>query len=264
LLGTAKTPKKRISVKTEPWLSTVPGLPVGSIEVFPKIPCPWIRVGLWYRWLVLGSVSGMTGSWASWQKVAAGLAHAVRLAALVSCVAAAIWFGPAEIIRFVIVFVGLLLPRWAKAPAGFDFAFGLTVLVAAWSGVLGWYEAIRWWDVAVHFLTTGAVGAMAYFCLSRTSIVPRIRESTVPRRTSRLVLLPLALGAAAAAWWELWEWFGHNFLSEDIHVGYDDTVLDLAAGTAGSLLAGGMMALWAARHDKQAVGMQEGVPGSLT
>jgi hypothetical protein len=169
---------------------------------------------------------------APWQKVVAVLAHAARLAALLSCVAAAAWFGPAEIVRFLVVSLGLLVPRWAKSPAVFDFAFALMVLVAAWSGVLGWYEALRWWDVGVHFLTTGAIGAMAYFVLSRVGLVPGIRDSNVSHRTSRLILLPLALGAAMAAWWELWEWFGHNYLSEDIHVGYDDTILDLAAGTA--------------------------------
>lgn len=180
------------------------------------------------------------------------MADAARVAALLSCIAAAVWFGPADVARFLVVAVGLLLPRWAKSPAVFDFAFGLTVLVAAWSGVLEWYEALHWWDVAVHFLTTGAIGAMAYFVLSRMGIVHPIRDTKVSFRPARLILLPLVLGAAAAAWWELWEWFGHNYLSEDIHVGYDDTILDLAAGTAGSLIAGGLLALWASRLAKPA------------
>lgn len=183
-----------------------------------------------------------------WQRALAVLANLVRLAALLSCVAAAVWFGPAEVFRFVAVFLGLLLPRWANAPAGFDFSFGLTVLVAAWIGVLGWYEALRWWDVGVHFLATGAIAAMAYFVCSRFGIVPGIRETAVPHRSARLVVLPLAFGVATAAWWELWEWFGHNFLSEDIFVGYDDTILDLAAGTLGSLLAGAVMAWWSSRR----------------
>lgn len=192
------------------------------------------------------------GAVTGWQRVLAIMADAARVAALLSCIAAAVWFGPADVVRFLVVAVGLFLPRWAKSPAVFDFAFGLTVLVAAWSGVLGWYAALRWWDVAVHFLTTGAIGAMAYFVLSRMGIVPPIRDTNVPFRPARLILLPLVLGAAAAAWWELWEWFGHSYLSEDIHVGYNDTILDLAAGTAGSLIAGGLMALWASRLAKPA------------
>ena len=100
---------------------------------------------------------------------------------------------------------GKTVPIWQRALA----ALASLVLVAAWSGVLGWYEALRWWDVGVYFLTTGAIGAMAYFVCSR---------------------------------------FGHNFLSEDIFVGYDDTILDLAAGTRGSLLAGAVMAWWSSRR----------------
>ncbi|UNX54812.1 hypothetical protein MF406_00445 [Georgenia sp. TF02-10] len=42
--------------------------------------------------------------------------------------------------------------------------------------------------------------------------------------------------------WELGEWVGHTYGDPEIHVGYDDTVGDLAAGLLGSLLAGAIAA----------------------
>ena len=176
---------------------------------------------------------------AGWAKDLAVMADGARLAALFNCVVAAVYFRSADIFRFLVISVGLLSPRWAKSPAVFDFAFGLTVWVPAWSGVLRRYEARRWWDVAVHLLTTGAIGAMGHFVFSRMGIVPDIRDTKVPCGSARLILLPLVLSAAVG----VWGWFGHNHLSEYIQVGYNDMVLDLAAGTAGSLLAGGLMAL---------------------
>ena len=50
------------------------------------------------------------------------------------------------------------------------------------------------------------------------------------------------LGATAAVLWEIGEWAGHTFLDPSIYVGYADTVGDLAAGLAGSVVAAVVLA----------------------
>jgi hypothetical protein len=56
------------------------------------------------------------------------------------------------------------------------------------------------------------------------------------RHHGRLVLLVVALGLSIGALWELYEWIGRNWLGNtSIHVGYDETILDLAMDGLGSL-----------------------------
>ncbi len=172
-------------------------------------------------------------------------ADLVRAAALLSCVAAAIWWGIPEIALFAAVAGLLLVPRFAHVPGPFDLAFAVTVLVAAWSGVLGWYANISWWDIPVHLLSTGACAAMACFLLSRAHVVMRLRHRRGDvRHATRLIVLTFAFGLSVAVLWEFVEWFGHTFISSSIHVGYLDTIGDMAAGAIGSLIAGLCLAAW--------------------
>lgn len=193
-----------------------------------------------------------------WQRTTGLLADAVRLAALASIAAAYLWYGWAEVARFTLVLAGLLVPRLARVPRPFDLAYCATLLLAAWSGVAGWYSAITWWDVMVHTVTTGAVAALAYLVLARMDLVHDLHDV---RRLSHhhvsIVLLTVALGFGAGVLWEFWEWIGNRYLMASIHVGYTDTVADLAADGAGSLLAGLLLVTWAAagwgthRRDEQ-------------
>ena len=59
-----------------------------------------------------------------------------------------------------------------------------------------------------------------------------------------MVLLTVALGFAAGALWELYEWFANNVLGGSILVSYDDTIADLLMGGTGSLIAGLSLAAW--------------------
>ncbi|MBR8638858.1 hypothetical protein KEF29_04850 [Streptomyces tuirus] len=58
------------------------------------------------------------------------------------------------------------------------------------------------------------------------------------------------MGATVACLWEMCEWLIVDVFDEPIRVGYQDTVVDLAAGMGGSLTAGLMLAWWAARDDR--------------
>lgn len=59
-----------------------------------------------------------------------------------------------------------------------------------------------------------------------------------------MVLLVVLLGGTMSALWEMYEWLAENFLQSRILVGYDDSIGGMANGVAGSLVAGGLLAVW--------------------
>lgn len=165
----------------------------------------------------------------------------VRAAAILSIVAAAIWFGIPEIIGFTVVTMGLTIPRVAHLAGPFDAAFSATILLASWSAVAALYAAITWWDILVHFITAGSSAAVLFLLLARTEVTP---ESPVgkalPARST--VVLTFAFGITVAVLWEFLEWAGNAFVTRGIHVGYIDTLIDIAVGGAGAIIAGILLA----------------------
>lgn len=171
------------------------------------------------------------------------IADAIRLATLISIGIAAFWLGIPATIGFAVVFCGLLIPRLAHLAGPFDAAFSATILLATWSGVAGLYAAISWWDLAVHFVTAGASAAVLYLLLAQMDVTPGTSMGKVlPSRS--IVVLTVALGVTLAVVWEFIEWFGNAFISKGIHVGYIDTLGDIAVGGAGALLMGLLLATW--------------------
>lgn len=174
------------------------------------------------------------------------VADLVRAAAALSIVISAVWFTLPEILGFTVVTAGLFVPRVTHLAGPFDAAFSITVLLATWSGVAGLYQAITGWDLLVHFITAGASAAVLYLLLSRMDVTPGITYGkALPARS--IVVVTLALGMTAAVIWEFFEWAGNAFISDDIHVGYIDTLGDLAVGGAGATLAGALLAWWKGR-----------------
>ncbi|WP_426321087.1 hypothetical protein [Microbacterium sp. E-13] len=167
---------------------------------------------------------------------AAWTAEAVRLLGLLGVVAAFLWFSPGDAGIVSLSLLALVVPRFAGVRPGFDIAFCLTVLVAAWSNVLDLYESLALWDLVVHFACTGLLAAMAYVVLARLALTPApFAEGT--RRAAPVVLVT-ALGLALSAVWEMLEWIGRTFVAPDIFVTYQDTIGDMAAGGLGALAAG--------------------------
>lgn len=168
---------------------------------------------------------------------------AVRVAAALSVAVAVIWFGIPEALGFGVMLVGLMVPRITHLAGPFDAAFSTTILLATWSGVAGLYAAITWWDLAVHFITVGASSAVLYLLLARMDITPGASVGkALPSRS--IVVLTSALGISVAVLWEFFEWAGNAFISPGIHVGYVDTIGDLAVGWFGAILAGLLLAQW--------------------
>lgn len=171
------------------------------------------------------------------------VADATRLATLVSGAIALIWIDIPSAIGFAVVLAGLLIPRLAHLAGPFDAAFCATILLATWSGVAGLYEAISWWDLVVHFVTAGSSAAVLYLLLAQLDVTPGTSTGkALPSKS--IVVLTVALGVTLAVVWEFLEWFGNAFISDGIHVGYVDTLSDVAVGGAGALLTGLLLARW--------------------
>jgi hypothetical protein len=163
-------------------------------------------------------------------------ADGVRVLGVLCIVVALIGWSTIDVAVFALGLLGLVVPRFLGIRPSLDAAFGLTVLVAAWSALLNLYETIPYWDLVVHFALNGLVAAVAYVFAMRVGILPEPGPGGTPFRS--IVTLTTVFGLAAGVIWEAAEWAGHTFIDRTIFVGYDDTVADLVAGGLGSLLAG--------------------------
>lgn len=111
-----------------------------------------------------------------------------------------------------------------------------------------WYRQILPADEVIHVLTPGSLAATAYFFLANLRVLPDARESSRRLRSWTPVLWVTLTGMSAAVLWEFYEWVVEQFSPAGMRVGYTDTVVDLAAGAVGSLIAGFLVHAWARRH----------------
>nr|WP_315267615.1 hypothetical protein [Microbacterium lemovicicum] len=163
-------------------------------------------------------------------------ADALRVLGLVSVVVAAIGFSWTDAGILAFALPALLIPRFVGARPAFDIIFCVCVLIAAWSNVLDLYTSIWWWDIAVHFVATGVIAAMVFVLFGWWGVLPRSTDVS-QRPRSALVLVPV-IGLALSAVWEMVEWAGFTWISDQIYVAYDDTIGDMAVGGLGSAIAG--------------------------
>ena len=173
------------------------------------------------------------------------VADGLRVLALIGIVVAGLGWGSIAGVSLAVVSVGMFVPRMLGIRPSADIAFGIVVLVAVWSSVLQIYISTRWWDLPMHFLTNGLCAALCYLLLVRLAVLPD--AATLPRPMLSAVVMTTALGLSLGALWEVFEWFGHTFIDEEIFVGYVDTIGDLVWGGAGALLAGFSISLLTSR-----------------
>lgn len=166
---------------------------------------------------------------------AARVADGVRLLAAASVVAAALGWGWIQFAVFMLALLAALVPRALAFPSALDIATGTTALVAAWSNVLDLYETVPGWDKLIHATLGGLVALLAVTLAQRAGIAP---VAGGRRAVPLLLILAVAFGLATGAVWEILEWAGHTYIDPGVHVGYDDTIGDLAADGFGSLVAG--------------------------
>lgn len=174
------------------------------------------------------------------QEAAEWAADALRLVGVVGVVAAFLWFGVTDAGIVALALPALMAPRFLGVRAGFDLVCGATVLVAAWSNVFGWYRSIPGWDLVLHVACTGVLAVLTYLALAWLHVVPHPATDGARRRTP-LVIVP-ALALALGAVWELVEWLGKTFVTDEIFVTYADTIGDLVADGVGGVIAGVLVA----------------------
>ena len=172
-------------------------------------------------------------------------ADAVRLLGLLSLVAAFAGWGVTEMTAMSLSVAALVIPRCLGVRPALDASFGLALLVAAWSIVLGLYGSWTNWDLVVHTVSNGLIAAMGMVLLVRLGLVPGPLSLRYPRVS--LAMLTTLLGVTFGVIWEFTEWAGNRFLDSTIFVTYTDTLGDIAAGGLGSLAVGCVMTLVMAR-----------------
>lgn len=164
------------------------------------------------------------------------VADALRGIGLASMVVIAVGWGFVDMAVFALAMLGVVVPRFLGARATLDVAVCTAVLVAAWSAVLDLYAAISWWDIVVHCSLNGLIAAIAWVLCAQVGVT--LVGPAARHRFAVTVILTTAFGLALGAVWEMWEWFGHNYIDESIYVTYNDTIGDLVAGGIGSVIAG--------------------------
>lgn len=175
------------------------------------------------------------------------LADGLRAATLLSAAVVLIWLNGYGV-PFAVLFLILLAPRLLDVAAPFDAAFAATMLTATWARQQHWYVNVSWVDEAVHAVTPGATAAAVYLMLAKLDLLPDVRELTDATRRFSLVLLVTFVGLGLATIWEFFEWVENQYSPQSTHVGYNDTISDLALGGMGSVIAGALIVFWFHRH----------------
>lgn len=161
------------------------------------------------------------------------LADVVRVAMLISVVIAGVGWGWIQVAVFMLAVLATLIPRALSLRGSLDLCVGIASLAAAWSNVFDLYVLLPGWDKFMHAVLGGLLAVLSVVIAQRTGILPPTTE-----RPGALVLATLVLGLATGAVWELLEWAGHTLIDPQVHVGYQDTMGDLAADGLGALIGG--------------------------
>ncbi len=129
---------------------------------------------------------------------------------------------------------GAMALRFARMPLVTDLLGQLVLLAGAWFAALGTFEVVPGLDTLSHF-ASGAVLAL----LSRELLLQlRLLSNAPGRRAATARVLHTSTAVLLLGFvWELGEWAGHALITRDIRVGYEDTMLDLAADLVGAVVA---------------------------
>lgn len=167
-------------------------------------------------------------------------ADALRAVAVIGVAFALIWLAPTDAGIAALALPALMLPRVLGVRGWFDVTVCATVLVAAWSNVLDLYRTIPGWDLLLHLVCTSVLTVIAALILGRADVVRMTRDTGARPRTSLVLALVVALTLSAI--WEMIEWLGWTYLSDEIFVAYQDTIGDMAFGALGGAAAGVVLA----------------------
>jgi len=164
----------------------------------------------------------------------ADLLRALGLALIPLAGAEAGW--PSAAVMF-LVFGAQWQLRWLAGGSLLDWAGQAVLLAAGWFSVIGLYHRVGWLDVLTHAAASAVIAALVAVTLRSWLRRRGVDAGELARHVGLgLALLVLtALTVALGVLWEIAEWWGHHAVSEEIGVGYDDTLGDLTADLVGAL-----------------------------
>lgn len=144
---------------------------------------------------------------------------------------------PSAAVMF-LVFGAQWLLRWLRGGSLLDWSGQIVMLAAGWFSVTGLYHRVTDLDMLMHALTAGVVARLVGIAVEAALRRRDVPVSTALDTTGRTVAW-LGLASATVSLgvlWELAEWWGHTVVTEEIGVGYVDTIGDMAANTVGALV----------------------------
>lgn len=187
-------------------------------------------------------------------------ADILRAVGIIGVGFALIWLTPTDAGIAALALPALMLPRVLGLRGSFDLAVCSTVLVAAWSNVFDLYRTVPGWDLLLHLVCTGVLTIITALILTRADVVAMTRDRGAPPRTP-LVLAPL-VALALSALWEMVEWLGWAYLSDEIFVTYQDTIGDMVFGGLGGVAAGVVLATTTLNRPHSKANVRESTNGS--
>lgn len=146
-----------------------------------------------------------------------------------------------------VFFALTLLGRLVSLPRLYDLSFVLGMSVQGWGEALGAFDAIPWFDNAVHVLVPMLTAPVLYLGLARLDVLPDPKDETRTGHYVGIFVVALCLGLAIGAVWEIVEWSSDGLVGSNLSEGNTDTVTDLIADGSGSLVGAALLVVWA-RH----------------
>lgn len=164
-------------------------------------------------------------------------ADLIRIAGLLSFFFSLFFFELAQAGVIAFTLPGLVIARFLGMKPWPDIILTSSLLIAGWSNLFELYTSITWWDLLIHFLCAGGLAAVAYLLLARYGAVPLPGS-----HPGAAIILTTTLGLALGVLWEIVEWVGFTFITQQIYVTYEDTISDLIMGGLGALVGGCVIA----------------------
>ncbi len=139
------------------------------------------------------------------------------------------------------------LGRAVQLPRLYDLALLLAMVFTMVGEAFGLYDSITWYDRLVHTVVPLLTAQVMYIGLARLEVLPDLRDETGNRRLWGIFIVTAALGIAVGGVWEVFEYTADAVLGSNLSEGNSDTVGDLIADSAGSLLGAGLLVAYAVK-----------------
>lgn len=138
-----------------------------------------------------------------------------------------------------------LLARVVNLPRLYDFGFVLVLTLHATGEAFGWYDSLGWFDRVVHVVLPCLVAPVLYIGLARLDVLPDPRDDTHAQHYVGMAIVTFCLGMTVGGLWEIIEFSSDGVLDTALSEGNADTVGDLLADAAGSVLGALLLVAWA-------------------